>query len=167
MLCVLLLLALAGCSLGATTRTDTTAGSTASVNVTPTQTPTPVSDFVEVAQYLFNDLSAVPFRGNLLIARVDVHANTFLINIAPAGSDLGTIQWNAYQAQKTIWRASRYRITPGWTVSVRQYINGDDYTGTLVGSADLHEPHGYALDWAHLSPEQAWAKYDSATYHGG
>lgn len=112
-------------------------------------------------------MRAIEFRGGFLNTGIEANTHVFTINIVTSQTDLATIQWNAYQAQKTIWTASRYRITLGWTVSVRQYINGDDYTGTLTGSADLHEPHGYALDWAHLTPQQAWAKYDATTYHGG
>lgn len=165
-ICVLLSLILAACGSVSTTHSDTTAGSTARATSTSTSTPTPTSQFNEVGLYLFDDMRAVPLRGSLLNTGGDVHTYTFLINIAPTGTDLATIQWNAYQVQKAIWTASRYRITPGWTVSVRQYINGDAYTGTLIGSADLHEPHGYTFDWVHLSPQQAWAKYDATTYHG-
>ncbi len=117
--------------------------------------------------YITQGADDLPLRGQYLNDEFDGKGNAYVVNIIPNGTDLATIQWNAYQVQKMIWTSKCFKIDSGLNVSVRQYVSGGANGDTLVGSADVSGVHGYALDWAHLSPKQAWEQYDDWTYHGG
>lgn len=133
----------------------------------PDVTKVGIQDPRELDFAILDDVRATILRGSVLTVNDDPNARTLTINITPRETDLATIQWNAYQAQKAVWTSMHYRISSGWTVSVQQNIYDKNFTATLLGSVNVSEPHGYAFDWAHLSPQQAWAKYDSTMYHGG
>lgn len=151
----LLLLTLNGCSAVG----NTGASSAACAEV-------PSGEFHGQLLYITADVGDLPLRGRYLNDSWDNDRNVIVVNIIPSGRDLATIQWNAYQVQEYVWTSKCFRIDADTSVSVRQYVDGNATSYLLVGSADVSEAHGYVLDWAHLSPQQAWDKYDVA-YYGG
>lgn len=153
---LLVVLALSGCD---------AAGNTGASSTGCAEVPSGV--FRGQLLYITADAGDLPLRGNYLNDGWDDERNLIYVNIIPNGKDLATIQWNAYQVQKYVWTSKCFRIDASMSVSVRQYVNGDANTDLLVGSADVSEAQGYALDWAHLSPQQVWEKYDDTTYQGG
>ncbi len=125
---------------------------------------TRVQDPRERDYAILHDVCAVALRGHVLTVGDDPHARVLKVTSISNSSDLATIQWNAYQIQKTVWTSGQYRIDAGWAVSVQQYASVGGLPGMLIARSIVREPYGYTLDWARISPQQAWEKYNRTTY---
>ncbi|HEX8036548.1 MAG TPA: hypothetical protein VF510_22010 [Ktedonobacterales bacterium] len=128
---------------------------------------TKVQDLRERDFAILHDVNAAPLRGHVLTVGDDPHARTLAVSIVSHGSDLATIQWNAYHVQKTVWTSGQYRIGAGWALSVQQYSSVYGSMEALIARAIVRGPYGYTIDWAHLSPQQAWEKYNRTVYQSG
>jgi len=91
------------------------------------------------------------------------------VGVQLATPSLADAQWDTYVIQRALWTGREYTIPTGWEVSVGFWIpTTDPNAGTIgryIGVANLHTASARQFDWAHLTPQQAWARCDGVEYN--
>lgn len=148
---------------------------------TPTMAPAPTHPVVEATPTIADDQA---FRDELALVSNTLHgqfvggpggeivplADVTIVHVGVhlATPSLADAQWDAYVIQRALWTGQEFTIPAGWEVTVGFWIpTTDPNAGTIgryIGVANLHTASARQFSWAHLTPQQAWARYDGAEY---
>lgn len=140
---------------------------TATGTVTGTQAPTPtdVSQSEQLAHLLSTQHS---LRGRYIGLDDPNFADPILVVFIQESTPptLADAQSDAYSIQRLIWGDGQPMLSANWEVSVEFYINSTfNQMGTYVGTANLKGTRASAFNWAQLSPQQAWQRYDGTAFN--
>lgn len=149
----------------------------------PADTPTmaPTQPVVEATPTIAPDAA---FRDELAIVapnlrgqfvggpggEIDPLADVTIVHVGVqlATPSLADAQWDTYVIQRALWTGQEYTIPAGWEVSVGFWTpTTDPNAGTIgryIGVANLHTASARQFSWDHLTPQQAWARYDGVEY---
>lgn len=90
------------------------------------------------------------------------------VGVQLASPSLADAQWDAYAIQRALWTGQEYTMPAEWEVSVQIYVASTDPNagsmGRYIGVANLHTASARQFGWDHLTPQQAWARYDGVEY---
>ena len=90
------------------------------------------------------------------------------VNVLLASPSLTDAQWDALVIQQALWTGQDFIIPAGWEVSVQIFVPtvgpNASAIGREIGVANLHTTSARQFNWDHISPQQAWAKYDGTEY---
>jgi Clp amino terminal domain, pathogenicity island component len=168
-LAVLVLMLATGCAPTTRLTPAPTAIPTATTPPAPTSTMAPEDAFRDELEAITGlrgrDLARGPaFEVERLADVTIVH-----IFIQLSSPSLPDAQWDAFLMQRALWTGQEFAIPAGWEVSVELFIpSTDPAAGTLgreIGVANLGTAGARHFAWDHLSPQQAWSRYDGTAFN--
>lgn len=158
-------LTLSACATSTTTKAPTVAPTQPAIATTPTLAPDAA---------FRNELAVAPNLHGRFIGgpggEIETLADVTIVHVYVqlASPSLADAQWDAFVIQQALWTGHEFTIPAGWEVSVQLFVPATDPNasalGREIGVANLHTASARQFNWDHLSPQQAWARYDGAEY---
>jgi hypothetical protein len=116
-----------------------------------------------------HELAAVKtFRGSPFATELDASFQTAHTYLRVADSSLASIQWDAFEAQRTIWQGNPAAEPDGLSLSI--FTAGQFYDGPMgaggkpIAVADVSTTTGRRVNWSQLTPAQTWLTYHDKRY---